>query len=43
VPAGGEVTVEFRADRPGTFRFYSSLKSDSRHEAMKGEFVVRAR
>jgi heme/copper-type cytochrome/quinol oxidase subunit 2 len=43
VPAGGEVTVEFRADRPGTFRFYSSLKSDARHEAMKGEFVVRPR
>ena len=43
VPAGGEVTVEFRADRPGTFHFYSSLKSDPRHEGMKGDFVVRPR
>src|SRR4051812_37195466 len=43
VPAGGEVTVEFRADRAGSFDFYSSLKSDSRHEGMKGLLVVRAR
>ena len=43
VPAGGEVTIEFRADRTGTFNFYSSLKSDSRHEGMKGDFVVRPR
>ena len=43
VPAGGTVTFEFRADRPGTFPFYSNLTSDSRHKAMKGEFVVRAR
>ncbi len=43
VPAGGEVTFEFRADRPGTFPFYSNLTSDSRHKTMKGEFVVRAR
>jgi len=43
VPAGGEVTVEFRADRAGSFDFYSSLKSHSRHEGMKGLLVVRAR
>lgn len=43
VPAGGEVTFEFRADRTGTFPFYSNLTSDSRHKTMKGEFVVRAR
>ena len=43
VPAGGVVTFEFRADRPGTFSFYSNLTSDSRHKAMKGEFVVHAR
>ncbi len=27
VPAGGTTTFEFRADRPGTFRFYSNLTS----------------
>src|SRR5438045_7189166 len=43
VPAGGEVSFEFRADRPGTFPFYSNLTSDSRHKAMKGDFVVHAR
>jgi heme/copper-type cytochrome/quinol oxidase subunit 2 len=41
VPAGGVATIEFRADRPGTFRFYSSLKSDARHEGMRGDLVVR--
>jgi len=41
VPAGGEVTFEFRADRAGTFPFYSNLTSDSRHQAMKGSLVVR--
>jgi heme/copper-type cytochrome/quinol oxidase subunit 2 len=43
VPAGGAVTFEFRADRVGTFPFYSNLTSDSRHKGMKGEFVVRSR
>ena len=43
VPAGGAVTFEFRADRAGTFPFYSNLTSDARHKAMKGEFVVRPR
>ena len=43
VPAGGVVTFEFRADRAGSFPFYSNLTSDSRHQAMKGEFVVRPR
>jgi heme/copper-type cytochrome/quinol oxidase subunit 2 len=43
VPAGGTVTFEFRADRPGTFPFYSNLTSDSRHQAMKGTLVVRPR
>jgi cytochrome c oxidase subunit 2 len=43
VPAGGEVTFEFRADRAGTFPFYSNLTSDSRHQAMKGSLVVRPR
>ena len=43
IPAGGEVTFEFRADRAGEFPFYSNLTSDSRHKTMKGELVVRAR
>ena len=43
VPAGGVVTFEFRADRPGTFPFYSNLTSDARHKSMKGQFVVNAR
>jgi heme/copper-type cytochrome/quinol oxidase subunit 2 len=41
VPAGGEVTLEFRADQPGTFHFYSNLTSDPRHKAMRGDLVVR--
>jgi len=43
VPAGGETTFEFRADRPGTFRFYSNLTSDSAHATMQGQLVVRPR
>ena len=41
VPAGGSTTFEFHADRPGTFRFYSNLTSDSRHAEMQGQLVVR--
>jgi heme/copper-type cytochrome/quinol oxidase subunit 2 len=43
IPAGGEVTFEFRADRTGTFRFYSNLTSDPRHATMRGDLVVRPR
>ncbi len=43
VPAGGTTTVEFLADRPGTFRFYSNLTSDSGHAEMQGELVVLPR
>ena len=43
VPAGGSTTLEFRADRAGTFPFYSNLSNDSRHTQMRGELVVRAR
>jgi heme/copper-type cytochrome/quinol oxidase subunit 2 len=43
VPAGGSTTVEFRADRAGTFAFYSGLKSDARHDQMRGQLVVRPR
>jgi len=43
VPAGGMTTLQFRADRAGTFTFYSNLTSDARHAQMKGELIVRAR
>jgi heme/copper-type cytochrome/quinol oxidase subunit 2 len=43
VPAGGSTTLEFRADRAGTFPFYSNLTNDARHAQMKGELVVRGR
>ena len=43
VPAGGSTTLEFRADRAGTFAFYSNLTSDSRHADMRGQLVVRGR
>jgi heme/copper-type cytochrome/quinol oxidase subunit 2 len=43
VPAGGTTTLEFRADRPGTFAFYSNLTSDSRHGDTRGELIVRPR
>ena len=43
VPAGGATTFEFRADRPGTFRFYSNLTSDGAHADMQGQLVVKPR
>jgi len=43
VPAGGTTTIEFLADRPGTFPYYSNLTSDKRHAETKGDLVVRAR
>lgn len=42
VPAGGATTLEFRADRTGTFAYYSNLTSDNRHAQMRGELIVRA-
>jgi heme/copper-type cytochrome/quinol oxidase subunit 2 len=42
IPAGGTVTFEFRADRPGSFVFYSNMTSDPRHRQMRGQLVVRA-
>ena len=36
VPAGGSTTIEFRADRAGTFAFYSNLTNDARHSQMRG-------
>ena len=43
VPAGGATTFEFRADRPGTFRFYSNLTSGGAHADMQGRLVVKPR
>jgi heme/copper-type cytochrome/quinol oxidase subunit 2 len=43
IPAGGSAIIEFRADRAGTFPFYSNLTSDSRHSQMRGELVVSSR
>ena len=43
VPAGGSTTLEFRADRAGSFAFYSNMTNDARHAQMKGELVVRSR
>jgi heme/copper-type cytochrome/quinol oxidase subunit 2 len=43
VPAGGSTVLEFRADRPGTFDFYSNLSNDARHTQMRGQLVVRAK
>lgn len=40
VAAGRPVTFEFRADRPGTFRFYCNLRQDERCREMHGELVV---
>ena len=43
VPAGGSVVLELRTDREGTFPFYSNMTSDSRHQQMRGELIVRRR
>jgi heme/copper-type cytochrome/quinol oxidase subunit 2 len=43
IPAGGSTTLEFRADRSGTFSFYSNLSNDARHKQMTGQLVVRAK
>ena len=43
VPAGGSTTLEFRADRAGTFAFYSNLTNDARHAQMRGELIVRSK
>src|SRR5262245_4839112 len=43
IPAGGSTTIEFRADQPGTFAFYSDMTSDPRHAQMRGQLVVRAK
>src|SRR5690606_31724305 len=39
IPAGGTTTLEFRADRTGTFTFYSNLTNDARHQQMRGQLI----
>lgn len=41
IPAGGKAVIEFRADQPGTFEFYSNMTSDARHSKMRGQLTVR--
>ena len=43
IPAGETTTFEFRADRAGTFRFYSNLTGEGGHAEMQGQLVVRPR
>jgi heme/copper-type cytochrome/quinol oxidase subunit 2 len=43
VPAGETTMFEFRADRAGTFRFYSNLTGEGGHADMQGQLVVRPR
>jgi len=43
VPAGGATTFEFRANRPGVYRFYSNLTTDRGHAEMEGQLTVRQR
>ena len=43
VPAGGEATFQFQADRAGMFQYYSNLTNDPAQENMTGTLVVRTR
>jgi heme/copper-type cytochrome/quinol oxidase subunit 2 len=43
IPAGGSVTLEFRAEATGSYDYYSNMTSDPRHGQMKGQLVVAAR
>ena len=43
IPAGETTMFEFRADRAGTFRFYSNLTGEGGHADMQGQLIVRAR
>lgn len=40
VGPGQPVTFEFRADQPGTFRYYCNLQIDEGCRTMQGELVV---
>jgi len=41
VSPGQVVTFEFRAERPGTFRFYCELKAEDGCRQMHGDLVVK--
>ena len=41
LPAGRPTTIEFVADKPGTFPFLCSVYCGSGHGSMKGTLVVR--
>jgi cytochrome c oxidase subunit 2 len=41
IPAGGNVTLEFRADEVGRFPFYCSMRIDPGCAEMSGELIVR--
>jgi cytochrome c oxidase subunit 2 len=43
VNPGHPITFEFRADQPGTFRFYCNLQIDDGCRQMHGELVVKER
>src|SRR5215510_6415131 len=42
-PAGGSTIIEFRADQPGTFAFYSDMTSCPRICAWRGSLVMRGK
>src|SRR5215203_4625558 len=41
IPAGGTMTLEFRADEVGRFPFYCSMRADPGCAEMTGELIVR--
>ena len=43
VGPGGPVTLEFRADKVGTFPFYCNLQTEDGCRQMRGELVVKPR
>jgi heme/copper-type cytochrome/quinol oxidase subunit 2 len=43
VGPGQPVTFEFRADRPGTFRFYCNLQVEDGCRQMRGTLIVKPR
>ena len=43
VGPGQTVTFEFRADQPGSFPIYCSLRQDDGCRQMRGELIVRRR
>ena len=43
IAPGTTVTIEFRADRAGSFNYYCNIAADSGCKAMRGTLVVNAR